>query len=70
MNKLATLAIAVIIVFFILRQGELYVPRSFLDEEWRAVQTDPRRKADPFNTCSPESFGACAETAFPHLSRY
>jgi hypothetical protein len=70
MNRLARIAIAVIIVFFILRQGELYVPRSFLDEEWRTVQTDPKRKADPFNTCSPESFGACAETAFPHLSRY
>ena len=70
MNRLATLAIAVIIVFFILRQGELYVPRSFVDEEWRAVQTDSRRKADPFNTCSPESFGSCTKTALSHLSRY
>ncbi len=70
MNNLARIAIAVIIVFFILRQGELYVPRSFVDEEWRAVQTEPRRKAGPFNTCSPESFGACAETTFSHLSRY
>lgn len=70
MNRLVRIAIAVIIVFIILRQGELYVPRSFLDDEWRAVQTDPKRKADPFNTCSPESFGACAKTAFPHLSRY
>ena len=70
MNNLARIAIAVIIVFFILRQSELYVPRSFVDDEWRAVQTEPRRKAGPFNTCSPESFGACAETAFTHLSRY
>lgn len=70
MNSLARIAIAVIIVFFILRQNELYVPRSFVDEEWRAVQTDPKRKAGPFNTCSPESFSACTETAFPHLSRY
>lgn len=70
MNRLTTLAIAVIIVFFILRQGELYVPRSFIDEEWRAVRNEPRRKADPFNTCSPESFGACTKTAFNHLSRY
>lgn len=70
MNRLARIAIAVVIVFFILRQGEMYVPRSFLDEEWRAVQNDPRRKAGPFNTCSPESYGECADNAFRHLSRY
>ncbi len=70
MNRLVTLAIAVIIVFFILRQGELYVPRSFLDEEWRPVQNDTRRKAGPFNTCSPESFGDCAKNTFTNLSRY
>lgn len=70
MNTLAKIVIVVLLVCFILRQGETYVPRSFLDEEWRAVQTDSGRKADPFNTCSPESFGDCAKVAFPHLSRY
>lgn len=70
MNTLAKIAIIALIVCFILRQGENYVPRSFLDEEWKAVQTETRRKADPFNTCSPESFSDCAKVAFPQLSRY
>ena len=70
MNRLVSIAIATLIVLFILRQNELYVPRSFVDEDWRAVQNDPRRKAGSFHTCSPESFHACEKQPFPHLSRY
>lgn len=70
MNRVLKLAIAVIIVYFLLRQNELYIPRSLLDEEWKAVRNTPTRKADPFNTCSPESFDECAKVAFPLLSRY
>ena len=70
MNRAVKIAIAVVIVYIILNKTEMYVPRSFVDEEWRAVQNDPRRKAGPFNTCSPESFDECAKVAFPLLSRY
>lgn len=70
MNRPLKFAIAVAIVYFLLNTYELYVPRSFLDEEWKAVRNQPTRKADPFNTCSPESFGECAKVAFPLLSRY
>ena len=70
MNRLIKIAIAVVIVFFILRQSEMYVPRSFLDEEWSAVQSGSKRTADPFNTCSPETFDSCAKIAVGNLSRY
>lgn len=92
MNKVVTFLLALVIVYIILKEAELYempkledmsetfkfvmdkkekyVPRSFLDEEWTAVRNDPRRKAGPFNTCSPESFDECAKVAFPLLSRY
>ena len=70
MNRILKFAIALAIVFFLLKQNELYVPRSFLDDEWKAVRNKPTRKTDPFNTCSPESFDECAKVAFPHLSRY
>ena len=70
MNRAVKIAIAVVIVYILLSRTELYVPRSFVDEEWRAVQNDTRRKAGPFNTCSPESFDECAKVDFPILSRY
>jgi len=70
MNRGIRFVIAMVIVFLILHKTEMYVPRSFLDEEWREVRNDPRRRADPFNTCSPESFGECSKRAFTHLSRY
>ena len=92
MNKLITFLLALVVVYIILKESELYeipkledisetfkfiidkkekyVPRSFLDEEWSAVQNDRRRKTGPFNTCSPESFDECAKAAFPLLSRY
>jgi hypothetical protein len=62
--------IALVIVYLLLRKSELYIPRSLLDDEWKAVRNTPTRKADPFNTCSPESFDECAKVAFPLLSRY
>jgi len=61
------IVLAIVLIFLILNQTETYVPRTFLDEEWREVRNDPRRRADPFNTCSPESFGDCTKRAFPHL---
>jgi hypothetical protein len=60
---------ALIIVYTLLRWTELYVPRT-LDSDWKYTRNDATRKADPFNVCSPESFGDCAKTKFPHLSRY
>lgn len=70
MNRVLKFAIAIAIVFILLKQNELYVPRSFLDEEWKAVRNHPTRKAGPFNTCSPESFDECEKVAFSLLSRY
>jgi hypothetical protein len=62
--------IALVIVYLLLSKNELYIPRSILDDEWKATRNTPTRKADPFNTCSPESFDECAKVAFPLLSRY
>lgn len=89
MNRGVLLLIAIFVVYFILKEAELYeipklpsidgifgekkekyIPRSFSDGEWAGVRNDPRRKAGPFNTCSPESFDECAKVAFPLLSRY
>jgi hypothetical protein len=70
MNRALKLAIAVVIVYVLLDKTESYIPRSLLDDEWKAVRNTPTRKADPFNTCSPESFDECAKVAFPLLSRY
>lgn len=62
-------ALAFVIVYMILRRGELYVPR-ILDDEWFSTRNDPERKGGPFNKCSPESFDECAEIKYPNLSRY
>lgn len=70
MNKGILFFIAIVIVYIFLKEAELYIPRSFSDEEWSAVRNDPRRKAGPFNTCSPEAFDECTKVAFPLLSRY
>lgn len=61
--------IALLAVYFILRQTELYVPR-ILDTDWNETRNDPERKGGPFNKCSPEAFDECAKVKFPHLSRY
>jgi hypothetical protein len=61
--------LALLIVYLILRQTELYVPR-ILDSDWLNTRNDPERKGGPFNKCSPESFDECAKVKFPHLSRY
>lgn len=70
MKQVLTFALALALAYFLLSQSELYVPRSFVDEEWRATRNDPRRVSGAFNTCSPERFDECAKVAFPHLSRY
>ena len=68
MNKVVISIIALIIVFFILRESELYT-NLVLDTEWKETRNRPLTTSDPFNTCSPESFGDCKKVKMPHLSR-
>ncbi len=68
MNKVILSLIALLIVFFILRQTELYT-NLVLDTEWKETRNKPLTTSDPFNTCSPESFPGCKKVKMPHLSR-
>jgi hypothetical protein len=68
MNKVVISLIALVIVFFILRESELYT-NLVLDTEWKETRNRPLTTSDPFNTCSPESFGDCKKVKMPHLSR-
>ena len=68
MNKVILSLIALVIVFFILRESELYT-NLVLDTEWKETRNRPLTTSDPFNTCSPESFGDCKKVKMPHLSR-
>jgi hypothetical protein len=68
MNKVTLSLIALLIVFFILRQTELYT-NLVLDTEWKETRNKPLTTSDPFNTCSPESFPDCKKVKMPHLSR-
>lgn len=68
MNKVVISFIALVIVFFILRESELYT-NLVLDTEWNETRNRPLTTSDPFNTCSPESFGDCKKVKMPHLSR-
>lgn len=68
MNKVVISIIALVIVFFILRESELYT-NLILDTEWKETRNRPLTTSDPFNTCSPESFGDCKKVKMPHLSR-
>jgi hypothetical protein len=68
MNKVVISLIALVIVFFILRESELYT-NLVLDTEWKETRNKPLTTSDPFNTCSPESFGDCKKVKMPHLSR-
>jgi|DEB0MinimDraft_4_1074332.scaffolds.fasta_scaffold58145_3 hypothetical protein len=67
--QIITAVLALLIVFLILRQAELYVPR-ILDDDWVSTRNDPERNGGPFDMCSPESFGDCDRIKFPNLSRY
>jgi hypothetical protein len=68
MNKVVISLIALLIVFFILRESELYT-NLVLDTEWKETRNKPLTTSDPFNTCSPESFSECKKVKMPHLSR-
>ena len=68
MNKVILSLIALLIVFFILRQTELYT-NLVLDTEWKETRNKPLTTSDPFNTCPPESFSECKKVKMPHLSR-
>ena len=68
MNKVVISFIALVIVFFILRESELYT-NLVLDTEWKETRNRPLTTSDPFNTCSPESFSDCKKVKMPHLSR-
>jgi hypothetical protein len=65
MNRVILVSIALIIVYFILSQSEMYMAAQ------RYTRTDVgNRVAEPFMTCSPESFDECKKAEMPHLSRY
>ena len=68
MNKVVISFIALVIVFFILRESELYT-NLVLDTEWKETRNRPLTTSDPFNKCSPESFSDCKKVKMPHLSR-
>jgi hypothetical protein len=68
MNKAVISLIALVIVFFILREYELYT-NLVLDTEWKETRNRPLTTSDPFNKCSPESFDDCKKVKMPHLSR-
>ena len=68
MNKVVISLIALVIVFFILRESELYT-NLVLDTEWKETRNKPLTTSDQFNKCSPESFGDCKKVKMPHLSR-
>jgi hypothetical protein len=66
MNRVILVSIALIIVYFILSKSEMY-----MDTAQRYTRTDVgNRVAEPFMTCSPESFDECKKAKMPHLSRY
>jgi len=64
-----TAVLALLIVYLVLRQTELYGVR-LLDGEWVPTINDKGRKGGPFNKCSPESFGECERPESKYLSRY
>ena len=65
MNRVILVSIALIIVYLILSQSEMYMAAQ------RYTRTDVgNRVAEPFMTCSPESFDECKKAEMPHLSRY
>jgi hypothetical protein len=67
-NKLFIVFSALVIVFFILKESELYT-NLVLDTEWKETRNKPITTSDPFNKCSPESFADCKKVKMPHLSR-
>ena len=69
MNKIITISIALIIVYLILSKSEMYRGMYALGSEWEGTRNDFKRTADPFNTCSPESFPDCKKVEMSHLSR-
>ena len=65
MNRVILVSIALIIVYFILSQYEMYMAAQ------RYTRTDVgNRVTEPFMTCSPESFDECKKAKMPNLSRY
>ena len=68
-NRIFYYFIAAFIVYILLRETELYKGVYALDTEWTGTRNDLKRTADPFNTCSPESFPDCEKVKMPHLSR-
>jgi hypothetical protein len=69
MNKPLLYFIALVTVYILLSKSELYKGVYTLDTEWTNTRNDFKRTADPFNTCSPESFDDCKKVKMPHLSR-
>tara|TARA_X000000368_G_scaffold34783_1_gene25470 strand:- start:2345 stop:2554 length:210 start_codon:yes stop_codon:yes gene_type:complete len=68
MNKAVLTLIALVVVYFILKESELYT-NLVLDTEWKETRNKPITTSDPFNKCSPESFADCKKVKMPHLSR-
>ena len=68
MNRFFISLLALAAVFFILKKSELYT-NLVLDTEWNKTRNTPRPASNPFETCSPESFGDCPKRDLPNLSR-
>ena len=68
MNQAIKILIALVIVYIILKETELY-QNIVLDTPWVETLNKPLTTSDPFNTCSPESFSDCKKPEMRHLSR-
>ena len=68
MNQAIKILIALVIVYIILKETELY-QNIVLDTPWVETRNNPITTSDPFNLCSPESFSDCKKPEMRHLSR-
>ena len=68
MNQAIKILIALVIVYIILKETELY-QNIVLDTPWVETRKKPITTSDPFNLCSPESFSDCKKPEMRHLSR-
>jgi len=68
MNQTVKILIALVIVYIILKETELY-QNIVLDTPWVETRNKPITTSDPFNLCSPESFSDCKKPKMEHLSR-
>ena len=68
MNQAIKILIALVIVYIILKETELY-QNIVLDTPWVETRNKPLTTSDPFNTCSPESISDSKKPEMRNLSR-